>query len=104
MDRIIMKQYRMITQETMNKLGKCFSDPEEAEIFFGQMDGLVQELFFSLQMRCRLGPEDAAVVALKQACFFTIFCRDHMDLIHQLVANLECENISEEEANQLKSE
>jgi hypothetical protein len=97
-----LKRYMMITPTTLTKLGQCFSNPEEIQLFIHQMDELASEVSFSVQMRKRVSDEDAALVLLKQVAMFTVFCREYMDLVQQLVANLDCKEITEEEKNKMQ--
>lgn len=94
----------MVTPETLNKLGKCFSDVEEVTTFITQMYDLSNEIGFTVEMRKRIHEDHSAMLLLKQVCIFTLFCREHMDLIHQLIANLECKEISEDEMKQMTGE
>lgn len=96
-----MKKFTMVTPETLNKLGKCFSGVEEVTTFITQMDGLANEITFNVEMRKRIQEDQSAIMLLKQVCFFTLFCREHLDLIHQLIKNLECKEMTEEEIKKM---
>lgn len=96
-----MKKYMMVTPETLNKIGKCFSNADEVATFIMQMDGLANELGFNIEMRKRLPDEHAGILLLKQCAIFCLFCREHMDLIHQLVQNLDCKEMTEDEIKRI---
>lgn len=96
-----MKKIMMVTAETLEKLDKCFSSVEEVTTFITQMDEIVKELSFYLEMRKRMDKDHSVAVLLKQICVFTLFCREHIDLLHQLIKNLECKEITEEEMKKM---
>ncbi len=91
----------MVTPETLNKLGQCFANSDEVQQFIVQMDNLAHEMVFSEQMRNRVSEKDSVLVLLRQVAVFTLFCREHMELVQQLVKNCVTEEISEEELKKL---
>ncbi len=99
-----MKKYMMVTTETLSNLGTCFANTDEVVEFTSQMREVVNELSFCMQTRDRLEGEASAIMLLKQICIFTLFCREHMDLIHQLVAGVVCKEITEDEMKELKKD
>lgn len=99
-----MKKYMLVTPEALTKLGKCFSDSEEVATFISQMDDVTDELSFNKSMRQRMKSDQAAIILLKQVCIFALFCREHMELVQQLVHELECKEITEEEVKEIKEE
>lgn len=94
----------MVTQEMVNKLESCFSDADEMRQFFHSLEELISELTFSFQMRKRLDDEAAALILVKELCWFTLFCRENLELIHQLIANIDYKELTEEEAKRLKDQ
>lgn len=92
-----MKKYMMVTTETLGKLGACFSNSEEVETFIAQMDDVINEINFLMMLRGRVTNLESAYVVLKQVCILGIFCREHLDLIHQLIRNIDTKEISEED-------
>ena len=99
-----MKKYQVVTPETLVKIAECFTDSEEMITFTSQMEGLVEELIFNSMLRKRVPSDSSAVLLLKQTCVFGLFCREHMDLIHQIVKNLECKQMTEEEIKEMNED
>lgn len=99
-----MKKYLLVTPEALNKIGQCFSSAEEMQTFLSQMDQLIQEVMFLIQMRTRVKEEYCPVLLLQQSCVFSIFCREHIELIQQLIANLDCKEMTEDEINNYQEE
>lgn len=99
-----MKNYMMISPECLVKLSNCFSSPEEVATFLNHTADLVEELLFQGQLAKRVDEESNVTIVMKQICILTIFFREHMELIHQLIANLEYKPISEEEMKKMKEE
>ena len=97
-----MKRYMLITTQTLSKIGQCFSDPQEIETFLLQLEELSSEIVFTTAMRQRVSDEDVAALILKETAMFTIFCRNHIELIQELVKNLDCQEISEDEMKQMR--
>ena len=97
-----MKKYTLVTPDGMIKLGKCFSDIQEMDVFVSQMDNLMMENLSNLQARSRLQGDAEVVLMIKQVCGFILFCREHMELIQQLVANLQCTEITEQQMKELE--
>lgn len=96
------KKTFVMTIEALNKLGNCFASPEEVKQFDKEMLDTVDELYFYYQMRSRINDtQDSATVLLKQIAWMTLFFRDNMELIHQLVAKCEATKISEDEMNHM---
>jgi len=99
-----MKKYMMITPETFTKLGGCFAGGEEVQTFVEQMNEVMDELAFNKLLIQRVELDQSTVLLMKQICIFSLFCREHMDLIHQLIANLSLHEMTEEEINKFKGE
>lgn len=92
-----MKKYMMIMPETLGKMGKCFSSPEEVQTFISHMDEAMDEIQFMSKMRWRVAENESTFVLLRQVCVFALFCREYMELVHELVRNIEGKEISEDE-------
>lgn len=99
-----MKKYTVVTPQTMTRLAQCFSSSEEIETFVSQMEGAMTELKFMSVLREKVPESDSGYVLLKQICIFVLFCREHMDLIHQLVSKMQCRQVTEEELNRMMDE
>ncbi len=92
-----MKQYMMVTAETLIKLSECFAGSDEIESFMVQLDSVSKEMNFLRQLRQRVDDDEGVEIFLKQTCFFTIFCREHLELIHQLIGKFEARPPTHEE-------
>lgn len=98
-----MKKYMLVTPETLAKLGESFANAEELETFVTQMDQVAQEVIFSGQLRAKVPREHLPYVVLKQICVFALFCREHVELLQQLIQDLDCREITAEELQQIKA-
>jgi|SRR5690242_19887379 len=92
-----MDKYNMVTKETLEKLMKCFTDTEEMQKFISHMDATTNELNFCMLLRGKVDDDSAFVTILKQVILFTLFCREHLELIHELVRNIDVKEISDKD-------
>jgi hypothetical protein len=99
-----MKNYVIITKEDSLKLLDAFSDLNEMDVFFKGLSDLMNEHLFNSMMMSRVDQDTADSIFLKQICMFSMFCRDNIELIHQLVKNLNVRPMTEDEIQQLKQE
>jgi hypothetical protein len=92
-----MRIYR-IDDESIQKVDSCFSNEEQSNQFFEDLDEFVQKMAYLAYYRKKTSDENEAVLALiKQTFFFISFCRDNIELIHQFIANFDCKQVTEEE-------
>ncbi len=96
------KKHMLVTTESMGELGKCFSSPEEIVTFLSQMGHLAKEITFAAEMRNKVSEKDAVYVSLRQVCLFTLFCREHVELVQQLIKTVKIQEITQEELDNLK--
>lgn len=94
-----MKNYMMITPQSLINMSKCFSDTEEVALFMSHLHELAQELSFQQEMSKRIKSDENAVshVIMSQICTISIFFREHIELIHDLISKMEVTPFSEEE-------
>lgn len=97
-----MKKNLVVTSETFQKLAECFSNAEEYETFFGQMDIMIKEIHFLTEMRSRVSENDCIYLLLRQVCALSLFVREHIDLMHQLISKLEVREMTDEDIQKLK--
>lgn len=98
-----MKKFRMVDAATLNKLAACFASSEEVYTFIGHMDLVVDELKFNSLLRDRLAGEDGACeVTMRQVCVFALFCREHMELIQDLIRNIDSREMTDDEYKKFK--
>ena len=91
----------LIDANAVKKMSACFSDQEEAKEFFENLDSFAEETAFYTQCRNRAMDEEATLILIKQTFAFVSFCRSYIDLIHQLIANFDCKEITEDEIKKL---
>ena len=96
------KKHMLVTAETMGELGKCFASAEEVVTFLSQMGLLAKEITFAAEMRNKVSEKDAVYVSLRQVCLFTLFCREHVELVQQLIKTVKIQEITQEELDNLK--
>lgn len=99
-----MKNYMMITPESLIKMCKCFSNTEEAATFMNHLADLTEELFFQGQLAKHVDEEAKITIIMKQICIMSLFVREHMELIHQLISSIDGKNISEDEMKKFREE
>jgi hypothetical protein len=97
-----MTKYILITPETLNKQLKCFSNDEEISTYVSQMDDPIQELLFLVLLRKRVPDEERGNVIMRQVSLFSVFCREHADLLYQLISQLDAKGYTKEEMNKMK--
>lgn len=61
------------------------------------LDELAEEHAFYTQLMRRTSADQASNILMKQVCIVAFFCREHMELIHDLIANLRFKEVTEEE-------
>lgn len=99
-----MKKYMLVTPEDLMRLGKCFSDEEEIRGFILKLDDLTKELEFNTQIFRRVDQNVGPIILLKQIFIFSLFCREHIELLHELIHKLHAEEITEEQMKKIKDE
>ena len=100
-----MDKFILVKPETIVKLGQCFSDAEEVKTFLEQMDSLINELTFVSMIIERAYDEDQIEHMIgQQVALFSYFCREHMELIQQLVRQFEATEVTGEELKRIKEE
>lgn len=96
------KQYMQITNESLTKIMGCFTDDENLRSFIRHLENLNSELSFNFSLMKRVDDENITSVALKQVCLLTIFCREYIDLIHDLISHLQYTKLTQDELNKLQ--
>ena len=96
-----MKNYMMITQESLLKISQCFSNGEEIETFMTHFMDLTEETYFNMLLAKRTDDDTATNLFMKQLCLLAIFCREHIELIHEMINALDCRPMSHEEIDKL---
>lgn len=96
-----MKKMLMIDNECLLKLADCFSDTEEMQTFLQQIEATTKELIFLGMLRDRVEEDAGPAVLMQQVAVLTLFCREHIELIQQLIQNLETREMTEEERQEM---
>lgn len=99
-----MKNYMMITPESLVKMSQCFSNAEEVATFMNHLADLTEELLFQGQLGKRVSEEANINIVMKQICIMSLFVREHMELIHQLISSIDSKSITEEEIKKMRGE
>lgn len=98
-----MKTYIVIKTDCLIKMLDSFGTPEELEEFGTQLSSLIEEIIFAgnLSERNMDKPEFVRLMTMKQLFLFTLFCRNNVDLIHDLISKIDYTEITEEERNEI---
>lgn len=91
----------LVNQDSLIKLSQCFS-AEELETFINDLSNLTEEIAFTSILMKRVDDENAANLLLKQLCIVTIFFRENVELLHEMIKSLEYRPLTEEEIKKLK--
>lgn len=94
----------MVSQETFSKVSHCFSDAEELQTFISHIDETMKEINLLVMLRDRVSKDDTVYVLLRQICMFSLLCREHLDLIHQIIGCIETRDLTEEEMEEMREE
>jgi hypothetical protein len=97
-----MKEYKFVSKESSHKLLEAFSSTDEMDEFMHNFSMFVKEQFWMHSTAERASVDDAVTMFLSQLSLFTIFCRQNIELIKELVARLEVQNMTEEQIEELK--
>lgn len=99
-----MKTYYLVNPESLANISKCFSGSEELEIFMDQLLDVTDEIFFQKELVKRVDEDTGVKIILKQICIISIFVREHMELIQQLISKIDSKSVSEEEMKKMQKE
>lgn len=95
-------RYHAVTLETLENLRLCFADGGEFATFVQGLDELVSDLHFTFEARRREMPGDKLLLTMNQIAAFTIFIRQNMDLVRQLISKCETRPLSDDEVRAYK--
>lgn len=96
-----MKNYTMITPESLIKISRCFSSSEEITTFMINLNDIVDELLFQGHLIKRVDDENKTSIVMTQICIISQFVKENIELIHQLISSIESKKINEEEIKRL---
>lgn len=102
-----MRNFKMVTAQSLQKLAECFTDSEELTTFLSHLNDLTEELVFQnllAKQVTRIHEDNAVVVYMKEICILCLFLREHMELIHQLIQAIDTKTIDEDEMKTMMSE
>ena len=87
-----------VSVETLNKLITTFSDSEEYGGFIHKLDVLVEEISYLQHLSHRQEDHNGLCIINAQSLLsIALFCRENMDVIHELVRRVEIETLPEGE-------
>lgn len=93
-----MEKVKVFTEESLLGISKCFSGSEELNDFINHIELMNREQLFLTELNSRIhDPDVMAYNYLRQVVITTIFCREHIELIKQLIGALKYDEITEEE-------
>lgn len=98
-----MMNYRLVKAETIKKMIDTFCNDDEYQTFCISLNQLSQELQY-LALRMVRDPEKMSTSLLKQVFTFSMFCRDNMDLLQELINIVDYNVIDKEMVKNLKEE
>lgn len=99
-----MKNYMMVSKEELWGLLEAFTGQEEAEQFTSDLIGYVNECYFNLLMVPRVDKESADILLLKNLLMLTLFYRDNIEIIQQLIMCLKGERVTQEQLDEHQKE
>jgi len=104
-----MKKFKVVMPETLLELAKCFSDGEEISTFLKSLEVVASEILFTIELIRRAHPvktsdEMAIQVTAQPLVCLAAFCREHMDLVNQLVRTFKYTEMTEEEIQAIEKQ
>lgn len=101
-----MKKYNLVHAESLKKLAGCFTSHEELCEFLEQLRGICDEIEFSdhLMRRNISDLSSLRVLMLKKLFMFTLFCKQNIEVLHDLVNKIEYTEITETERKGIHDE
>lgn len=101
-----MKQYIMITTETLERMVNSFTDEEEYSAFVVDLLGVCAEINFANEyMKRHQESTDLLGVAMAKAIvMFSSFARDNIEAIRGLVATVDFQTVTVEEPEEVFEE
>ncbi len=101
-----MKKYLLVTTDTLENIMNCFCDDDEFAGFTGDLSSMIGEVIYTGQKALRESDDEefVSLMQLKQVFLFAMFCRDYIEVIHDLVNVAEYSEITQEQKDQLKQE
>lgn len=96
-----MKKVLMISNKCLLNLANCFSDSDELKTFIEHMEATMREVTFLSLLRQRIEEDEGPAAVMKEVAVVSLFCREHMELIQQLIRNLEGKEITEDQLKEI---
>lgn len=96
-----MKKIMVISNDCLLKLANCFSNNEELKTFIIEMEASLREVTFLSLLRDRVEEDEGPAALMRQVAVFSLFCREHIELIQQLIRNLEGKEMTEDQIKEM---
>lgn len=93
----------LIKVESLQGIYDCFSGQEEFDQFLVEMAVMIDEVHYTGQKAARNKHDEqfAMALVLKQCFLFTLFCKDHIELIRQMMPHIEYEVVDGKRKKQI---
>lgn len=98
-----MNNYRVISDEIVMNMATCFSGSEELRTFVLEIEKFMQEINFMSLLRLRIEDEHIMHTIMREVCLITLFFRNHIEVLQQLMMKLETRDATPEEIKQIKA-
>lgn len=92
-----MKKLIVIKTTDIVKVMNCFVDHEELQDFYNQLMTLVSEIEQTHDKMMRVDESSSLLLLAKQLFVMSIFCKENIEIIKQLIGEVKYQEITEEE-------
>jgi len=90
-------KYAMMTTEVMEKMANCFASPEDLLFFCKAFHDLSTEIVFLNKLVDHLPEYSEPAIRLKCIAMITIFFRENVEVMRELIKVCEVKSLSEEQ-------
>ena len=94
-------KFGMMSEESLEKMCQCFQSTEEILAFCQTFEEMGAELVFLAKLRDHLPSEADASIRMKAIAMLTIFFRDNIELMRNLIQVCEIKVLSEEQIKKI---
>jgi hypothetical protein len=94
----------VITENSIEKMNNCFCNKDESLQFYSDLDEMSRVINKISEVIPIVSHREAISMVIKQTFAFVGFCRDHIELIHRMIVAYDCQEMTEEEYNEMMEE